>query len=198
MSNEWIGGTNAMNASKGKLVIVSAPSGTGKGTVINKLLELRPEFVFSVSTTTRSPRPGEVDGVAYHFVSHDEFKKMIENGDLLEHAQFVGEYYGTPIKPINECIEAGQTVILDIEVQGAKQVMSKDVEPISIFLIAPSMEELENRLRGRGTDSEEKLIARLERARMELDEKEHYDHIVVNDVATRAAEEILSIIEGKE
>jgi len=187
-----------VNKERGKLVIISAPSGTGKGTVIRELLKLRPEFVFSVSTTTRKPRPGEVNGVAYHFISHDEFDKMIKNEEFLEYAQFVGEYYGTPVKPIKEWINSGQTVILDIEVQGAKQVMAKDIEPISIFLIAPSMEELENRLRGRGTDSEEKLIARLERARKELEEKQHYDYVVVNDIATRAAEEILSIIERKE
>jgi len=184
--------------SKGKLVIISAPSGTGKGTVIKELLKLRPDYRFSVSSTTRQPRPGEIDGVAYYFVSHEQFNKMIDNNEFLEHAQFVGEHYGTPIKPINEHISNGQTVILDIEVQGAKQVMSKDIDPISIFLIAPSMEELENRLRGRGTDSEDKLIARLEQARNELEEKKHYDHVVVNDKASRAAKEILSIIEGKE
>ena len=187
-----------MKDSKGKLVIISAPSGTGKGTVINELLKLRPDYNFSVSSTTRKPRPGEVDGVAYYFVSHEKFIKMIDNNEFLEHAQFVGEHYGTPMKPINEYINSGQTVILDIEVQGAKQVMSKDIDAITIFLVAPSMEELENRLRGRGTDSDDKLIARLEQARSELNEKEHYDYIVVNDNAIRAAEEILSIIEGKE
>jgi len=184
-----------MSNSKGRLVVISAPSGTGKGTVINELLKLRPELVFSVSATTRKPRPGETSGVEYHFLSQDQFNKMIENGDFLEYANYVGEFYGTPARPIKENIDTGVTVILDIEVQGAKQVMSKDIDALTIFITAPDMEELENRLRGRGTDTEEKIASRLERARQELEEKIHYDHIVVNDNALRAAEEILSIIE---
>ena len=184
-----------MSDTKGKLVVISAPSGTGKGTVISELLKLRPEFVFSVSATTRKPRPGEVNGDAYHFISPECFREMIANDEFLEHAQYVGEYYGTPYKPIKERINDGITVILDIEVQGAKQVMSKEIDAVTIFIMAPSMEELESRLRGRGTDSEEKLLARLERARKELDEKDRYNHVVVNDNASRAAKEILEIIE---
>jgi len=182
---------------KGKLVIVSAPSGTGKGTVINEVLKIRPDFMFSVSATTRKPRPGEADGESYHFLSDAQFKKMISEGKFLEFAQYVGEYYGTPAEPIDKGIESGITMILDIEVQGAKQVMSKKKDALTIFIIPPDMEELEKRLRGRGTDSEEKLQARLERARQELKEKCHYDHVVVNDSAIRAAEEILEIIDQK-
>jgi len=184
-----------MNESKGKLVVISAPSGTGKGTVIKELLKLRPGYKFSVSATTRKPRPGEKDGVEYHFLTHDQFEKMIKNNELLEHANYVGEFYGTPVKPIKESIDSGVTVILDIEVQGAKQVMSKNIDALTVFITAPDMEELENRLRGRGTDPDDKIISRLERARQELDEKHHYDYVVVNDTAKRAAEEILSIIE---
>jgi len=185
-----------MSDKKGRLVVISAPSGTGKGTVINELLKLRPDFAFSVSATTRKPRPKETNGVEYLFLSHDEFKEMIENDEFLEHAQYVGEYYGTPAGAIKDSIDSGTTIILDIEVQGAKQVMSKKIDALTIFIVAPSMEELESRLRGRGTDSEEKLVKRLEQAQQELGEKSRYDHVVVNDSAKRAAEEILSIIEN--
>ena len=184
-----------MSINRGKLVVISAPSGTGKGTVISELLKLRPDFTFSVSATTRKPRPGEKDGVEYHFLSHEKFVEMINNDEFLEHAEYVGERYGTPVKPIKENLDSGVTVILDIEVQGAKQVMTKDIEAITIFITAPDMEELENRLRGRGTDSDEKIASRLEQARHELKEMHHYDHVIVNDKASRAAEEILSIIE---
>jgi len=187
-----------MNDKIGKLIVISAPSGTGKGTVIGQLLKKRREFVFSVSATTRSPRPGEADGVAYHFLTKDCFREMISNDEFLEYAEYVGNYYGTPIKPIKENIEKGITTILDIEVQGAKQVMAKMPEAITIFIVPPDMTELENRLRGRGTDSEEKLKARLERARLELEEQCHYDHVVVNDTVSRAADEILRIIDRKD
>jgi len=185
-----------MSDKKGKLIVISAPSGTGKGTVINELLKLRPDFAFSVSATTRKPRPNETHGVEYIFLPHEQFQKMINDDEFLEHAQYVGEFYGTPVKPIKDSISSGNNIILDIEVQGAKQVMSKDIEAVTIFIEAPDMEELENRLRGRGTDSDEKINARLERAKQEIKEKEHYDYVVVNDNATRAAKEILEIIEN--
>ena len=187
-----------MNEKQGKLVVISAPSGTGKGTVINKLLQLRPEFVFSISATTREPRPGEVDRSSYYFLTRDKFRDMIENDEFLEYAEYVGEYYGTPEKPVDDFIESGKTVILDIEVQGAKQVIVKKPYAVTIFITAPDMKELENRLRGRGTDSEEKLLARLERARSELEEKCHYDYVVINDDVDRAVREILSIIDRKD
>ena len=191
-------GRQTMNDKKGKLIVISAPSGTGKGTVIGQLLKQRQEFAFSVSATTRPPRPGEADGVAYHFLTQDSFREMISNDEFLEYAEYVGNYYGTPINPIKENIEKGITTILDIEVQGAKQVMAKMPEAITIFIVPPDMAELENRLRGRGTDSEEKLRARLERARLELEERSHYDHVVVNDTVSRAADEILKIIDRKD
>ena len=181
----------------GKLVIISAPSGTGKGTVINELLKQRPDFVFSVSSTTRKPRPGEVDGVAYHFITKKRFKEMSDKNEFLEYAEYVGEFYGTPAKPVDDCINSGLTILLDVEVQGAKQVMLKKPDALSIFITPPDMLELENRLRGRGTDSEDKLAARLKRAQVELEEKSNYNYIVVNDDASRAANEILLIIDNK-
>jgi guanylate kinase len=149
-----------------------------------------------VSATTRAPREGEKDGEAYHFVTQDRFREMISQEEFLEFAEYVGEFYGTPSKPIIECIETGRDVLLDIEIQGARQVVSKMPGAVTIFIIAPDMEELERRLRGRGTDTEEKLIARLARAKLELEEKKHYRYVVVNDYVPRAAEEILSIIDS--
>jgi len=183
-----------VSIAKGKIIIISAPSGAGKGTVIRRLLELCPELVFSVSATTRAPRPGEREGEAYYFVTHERFKEMIMRDEFLEHANYVGELYGTPREPIYECVESGKNILLDIEIQGARQVIAKEPDAVTIFIIPPDMRELERRLRGRGTDSEEKLAARLERARIELEEKGKYSHIVVNDSVSRAAMEILSII----
>lgn len=185
-----------MSRVKGNLFIISAPSGSGKGTVIQKLLEMKPELVFSVSATTRAPRTGEVDGVSYNFVTRERFDQMIKSDEFLEYAEYVGEFYGTPKGPIYNCIEAGKSILLDIEVQGAKQVISKMPEAVTIFIVPPDMDELERRLRGRGTDSDDKLTARLQRARLELEKRDFYDYIVVNDYVSRAAEEILSIIEN--
>ena len=187
-----------MTDKKGKLIVISGPSGTGKGTVISKLLKLRPELAFSISATTRNARPGETHGIEYLFIPKHEFKDMINNNEFLEYAEYVGEFYGTPASPIKKCLESGITVILDIEVQGAKQVIKKMPEAITIFIVAPDMKELEKRLRGRGTDPEEKLLARLERARLEIEEKIHYNHVVINDNALRAAKEILEIIDRKD
>jgi len=184
-----------MISTKGRLIIISAPSGAGKGTVINNLLELCPNLVFSVSATTRTPRTGEKEGVSYYFINRERFVEMIGNDEFLEYAEYVGEYYGTPKKPIYDNLNEGINVLLDIEVQGAKQVLSKEPEAVTIFIIPPSLQELERRLRGRGTDSEAKLKARLERAYVEMEEKNNYDYIVTNDCISRATEEILSIIE---
>lgn len=183
------------NTDKGRLYVISAPSGTGKGTIIAKMLELRPELRLSVSAATRQPREGEMDGVNYFFVTREFFEDMIVRGEFLEYAEYVGEYYGTPKKTIHEAIQNGKDILLEIEVQGAKQVMEIQPDAVTIFIVPPSLEELERRLRGRGTDSEEKLIKRLARAELELEERHAYNHVVVNDDVTRAAEEIIAIIE---
>ncbi|MCL2392390.1 MAG: guanylate kinase [Oscillospiraceae bacterium] len=184
-----------MSEQKGRLFIISAPSGTGKGTVIERLRQLRPELYYSISATTRKPRDGEVDGVSYYFVDHERFRELISSDAFLEYAEYIGEYYGTPKSLIQDCIYYGKDILLEIEVQGARQVMALDPEAVTIFIVPPSLEVLEQRLRGRKTESEEKLHARLERARLELEEKSDYDFVVVNDDIDRAAEEILSIID---
>lgn len=179
---------------KGLLVIVSGPSGAGKSTVISRLMQLRDDIRFSVSATTRAPRPGEEDGIAYFFKSHEEFSAMIKNGEFLEHAEYVGNCYGTPAAPVDENIAKGCTVLLDIEVQGAMQILEKRSDAVSIFLCPPSLEVLESRLRGRGTDSEEKIQGRLETARREYKQMPRYAYIVINDEADVAARELDAII----
>ena len=181
---------------KGRLIVISAPSGAGKGTVLKRVLEIRPDLHLSVSATTRAPRVGEVDGTAYYFVQREKFKEMISAGEFLEHAEFIGEHYGTLKNPVYELIDNGKVVLLEIEVQGAKQVMTMQPDAVSIFIVPPDLDELERRLRGRGTDDEDKLIKRLERAKVELEERHGYTHVVINDDATRAAEEILTIIDS--
>ena len=183
-----------MISNKGRLFIISAPSGTGKGSVIKKILEEKPELVYSISATTRKPREGEKNGVDYFFVSHEEFEKMIAENEFFEYARYVGEYYGTPKKFIQESINAGKDVILEVEVQGARQVMAADPNAVSIFISPPNMQELERRLMGRGTDSADVRAARLKRAEQEMEETFVYDHIVVNESITKAAEDILDII----
>ena len=183
-----------MSDPSGRLFVISAPSGAGKGAVIARLLELRPELVLSGSATTRAPRAGELDGVSYFFITKKKFREMVRRGDFLEYAEYVGEFYGTPAEPIKKYISDGKDVILEIEVQGARQVMDMKPEAVTIFIIPPDMIELERRLRGRGTESEEKLVARLDRARLELEEKTRYAHVVVNDDITRAAMELSEII----
>ena len=178
----------------GKLYIISAPSGTGKTTVINKVLEMKNDIFFSVSVTTRDMRPGEIDGVHYHFVSNEKYDELVKNDELLEHAEYAGNHYGTPAAPIREHMAQGHAALLDIDLQGYRQVKEKMPEAVGIFIAPPSLEELERRLRGRGTDTDEKIRQRLKIAETELKSVSEYDHVVVNDVVERAAAEILDII----
>lgn len=179
---------------KGKLFVISGPSGAGKSTVVFKAMEGRDDVCFSTSVTTRKPRPGEVDGREYFFVDLDRFKEMVENDELLEHAEYVANSYGTPRAYVEDKLSAGMNVILDIEVQGARQVNEKKTDSVKIFIIPPSIEELERRLKGRGTDTARAIEARLIRARQEYKEANFYDYIIINDDAERAAKELAAIM----
>ena len=179
---------------KGKTFIISGPSGVGKSTVLKLLLEGRDDLYFSISATTREPRDGEQDGVHYHFISVDRFQELIENDAFLEYAEYVGSFYGTPKKLVDRAMDAGRDVILDIEVRGALQVCAKRPETIRIFIAPPSWEELENRLKSRGTDSEEKIQKRLVRAKAELQTADVYDYFVINGSVEQAVREINAIM----
>ena len=186
---------------RGRLVVISGPSGAGKSTVIARLMQRRQNLCFSVSATTRAPRPGELDGKDYFFVTHDAFDRMIAADALLEHAEYVGNCYGTPRDYVTQRIEEGVHVILDIEVQGAKQVYAKMPDAIMIFLVPPSLRILENRLQGRGTDSPEKIRERLERALAEYSEAQNagfYQYIIVNDDPEVAALELDAILTAEQ
>lgn len=181
------------------LIVISGVSGVGKGTVLGKMMEKRKDLSFSVSATTRSPRPGEVDGVHYYFVSQDQFQAMIDGGELLEYDNHMGNFYGTPRGQAMEKQKHGP-VLLDIDPKGAAQVKQKEPETVLIFIMPPNMEELELRLRNRGDTSEEQIGLRMKRAVWEMEQRFWYDHVVVNEngQADRCAEEILSIIEKLE
>ena len=177
------------------LIILSGPSGVGKGTVRKKLLESGDlDLFYSISMTTRGIREGEENGREYYFVSKEEFKANIERGNLLEWAEFVGNYYGTPKDKVEEVRNSGRDVLLEIEVNGTMTVLSKCPDAVSIFLVPPSMEALEARIRGRSTETEEVIQKRLAKAAAELPMQSRYQHVVVNDDVERAAREIRDII----
>ena len=179
----------------GKTFIISGPSGVGKSTVLNALFVGREdELYFSVSATTRPPREGERDGVNYHFISPDQFNEWVGKGEFLEYAEYVGNFYGTPKRYVDEAMAAGKDVILDIEVQGAMQVHDQRPETVRIFIAPPSWEELERRLTARGTDSPEKVQRRLLRAKVELQTAGNYDYFVVNDSVESAVDELRAIM----
>ncbi len=188
---------NLQKTEDGILIIVSAPSGCGKSTVVHALMEKRKNLRFSVSATTRKPREGETDGVDYYFVSREEFDRMVEEDAFLEHAEYVGNCYGTPREPVERQLKEGYDVYLDIDVQGAMQVKRLRPQTLMIFLMPPSMEELERRLVLRGTNTPEEIRDRLAAAEREAGYRTEFDYIVVNDVVERAVEEISALIDRK-
>lgn len=183
-----------MTMRKGKTFIISGPSGVGKSTVLKALLEKRPDVYFSVSATTREPRPGEIDGVHYHFLNVDTFREWIAKDEFLEYAEYVGNFYGTPKKFVDAAMNRGQDVILDIEVQGAIQVTSKRPDTVRIFIAPPSWAELERRLTERGTDDPDKIQKRLLRAKVEFQTAHTYDYFVINDTVEDAVRELDAIM----
>lgn len=180
--------------SRGKLFVISGPSGAGKSTVVFKALEDRRDVCFSTSVTTRSPRPVEVDGREYFFIDKAQFRQMIESDELLEYAEYVSNFYGTPRAYVEKQLDAGLNVLLDIEVKGARQVHEKMPEAVMIFIVPPSLDTLKARLIGRGTDSPEVIEARISRARVEYEEATFYDYAIVNDDVCTAARELAAII----
>ena len=187
-----------MNSNKkGLLIIFSGPSGSGKGTIMKSLLASREDTVLSVSMTTRAPRPGEIDGYHYHFVTREEFQKTIEEDGFLEYAEYNGNFYGTPEAPIRRLLNEGKNVMLEIEVQGAEKVMDHRSDVVSIFITTPSYEELERRLRGRGTEPEEVIQKRMKTSQYELSRAFRYQYIVLNDEVEKAVDRITTIIDAE-
>lgn len=175
---------------RGRLFVVSGPSGVGKGTIVSKLKELRPDVWVSISATTRAPREGERDGVEYFFMDRDAFERSAEEGGFIEWAEYAGNLYGTPLAPITQKLDAGQSVILEIEVQGAFQVRAKVPDATLVFIEPPSLEELRRRIEGRGTESSDVIDSRMEAALLELGRKMEYDITIVNDDVDRAVAEL--------
>ncbi len=180
---------------KGLLIVYSGLSGVGKGTILEKLMPMKElNLAYSVSMTTRQPRPGEKEGVNYFFVSKKRFVEAVKNGELLEHARFVDNDYGTPKEYVERMREEGKNVILEIEIRGAKQIMEKCPDALSIYIVPPSIEELERRLRERSSEDEQTIMKRIAKAKRELKETDMYEHIVCNDDLDKAVEEVRQII----
>ena len=180
---------------KGTLMVVSGPAGVGKGTVVKRACELAEGKIhLSISATTRAPRPIDAEGVTYYFKTKDEFRRMIDENEVLEWAEYVGNYYGTPRKPVEDALSRGLDVILEIEVQGAMQIKKNFPDAVLTFIAPPSYEELEKRLRGRGTETEEQILSRLETAKGELALMSEYDYIIVNDEIEQASCDIITVL----
>ena len=179
-----------------KLIIITGPSGVGKGTVVKELLDRNKDIWLSISATTRNPRIGEKDGENYYFLSDEKFKDMIDKKEFLEWAQFAGNYYGTPLSTVNEKIEKGFIVLLEIEVEGAKQIKEKFPEALSIFLLPPSKAELEKRIRNRGTEKEEAIDRRLSRADYEIASSDQFDFVLTNHNVNETVKEVFKIIKS--
>jgi len=182
---------------KGLLIVLSGPSGVGKGTVCSYLRNVQSDIIYSVSTTTRKPRPGELDGINYFFKTREQFEEMIRNDELLEWAEYVNNYYGTPRDFVEEMLNKGKDVILEIEVKGALQVKEKFPDGIFVFLMPPSFNELKNRISLRGTETAESLLSRMNVAKEELQMMKHYDYVIVNDKIEYATKKVQSIIEAE-
>ncbi len=182
---------------RGLLILVSGASGTGKGTVCKKILSDMPEIFYSISATTRQPRPGEVDGVEYFFITKEEFKTWIAEDKFLEYAEVYGNFYGTPLHKIEERLSRGENVLLEIDTQGALNVMKKVPDGIYIFLLPPSLEELKNRIKNRGTETPETLERRLNAAKAEIEIGKKYQYVVVNDTVDEAVKKIKAIISAE-
>ena len=181
----------------GMLLIISGPSGTGKGTLVNKLMESDPSFHFSCSVTTRTPRDGEIDGVHYHFVSEDEYQRLVDDNAFLEHAKVHANFYGTLRQPVEEMMAEGKNVLLDIDTQGAINVMNNADDYVSIFILPPSFTELENRLRGRNTDAPDVIERRLHNARAEVEMLDKYQYSIVNDNLEAAFAQLQHIVNAE-
>ncbi|MCR5758080.1 MAG: guanylate kinase [Selenomonas sp.] len=179
--------------SKGLLIVVSGPSGTGKGTVCGELLNQAQDLAYSISATTRQPRAGEVDGKNYYFMEKAEFEKKIAEGGFLEYANVYGNYYGTPLGKIEERLAEGEDILLEIDTQGALNVMKKCPQGLFIFLMPPSLAELERRIRGRGSETEESLQQRMGAVRKEIEDGKKYGYVVVNDTVKKAVQRIMAI-----
>jgi guanylate kinase len=176
--------------STGKLIVITGPSGVGKGTIVRSLLSRHPELYLSVSATTRQPRPGEIDGKDYYFVTKDEFEIMIQTGELLEWAEYAGNYYGTPKSKIEELINEGKWILLEIELIGARTVQKIFPDVLRLFILPPSLEELERRLRQRGKDSEEAITCRLARSKEEIAASKEFNICIINDRLETTLQEI--------
>ena len=179
---------------KGLLIVISSPSGGGKGTILKELFKRQENLRMSVSATTRAPRPGEEHGVHYFFISKEEFQKNIDDGAMLEYARYVNNFYGTPKAPVEAWLNEGKDVILEIEVQGGRQIKTVAPECVSLFILPPSLEVLEQRLRGRGTETDEVIADRMAQAKGEIECVRDYDYAVINDTVEQAVKEIEAII----